>query len=118
VNHNIYLHCFMMLPTMHSQRTANVNQATEALERSLRNGANLKRSHSVNLVLALLQVDAVEIDKMSCDLSKMDIIGQDISKNKHQPLQSCSKRRCQGLVRTKKSAKLKSLIVPDGVKPR
>ena len=109
-----------MLPTIRSHLALkNVNPATEALERSLRNGANLKRSRSANLFLGLLQVDAVEVDILSCELSKkMEFSGQDISKKKHQPRYSCSKRRCQGLVRTKKSAELKSLEVPDDdVKP-
>jgi hypothetical protein len=106
-----------MLPTMHSNLTGDVNPATEALERALRNGANLKRSRSANLVFGILQVDAIEFDILSCDLSKMEFSGQDISKNKHQPRHSCSKRRCQGLVRTKNCVKLRSLEFPDDVKP-
>jgi hypothetical protein len=111
-----------MFPTICSHLAVKgyvLNPATEALERSLRNGASLKRSRSANLSLGLLQVDAVEIDILSCELSKkMEFSGQDISKKKHQPRYSCPKRRCQGLVRTKKSAELKSLEVPDDdVKP-
>jgi hypothetical protein len=104
-----------MLPIMLPQHITIVNPATEALERSLRNCTNQKRSHdSANLFLGLLQVDAVEVDILSCELSKkMEFSSQDSSK-KHQPRYSSSKRRCQGLVRTKKSAELKSLEqVPD-----